>query len=113
MSYPVAQPTTESTGLVGDLILAKHRLKSGDWDPRPSSSLVILLTSDRWLLRPQSWLGVHDLVVRLSGLPAFITYTAFVWLVAGTVYLVAKSGVEHSIRQLKKHTDVQDPPDDD
>jgi len=24
MSDPVAQPTTESTGLVGDLILAKH-----------------------------------------------------------------------------------------
>jgi hypothetical protein len=26
MSYPVAQPTSESTGLVGDLILAKHTI---------------------------------------------------------------------------------------
>jgi hypothetical protein len=28
MSYPAAQPTTESTGLVGDLILAMHTLLS-------------------------------------------------------------------------------------
>jgi hypothetical protein len=88
-------------------------LKSGDWDASPSSSLIIFLTNDRWLISPKSWLGIHDLVVRLSGLPAFITYTAFIWLVAGTVYLVAKSGVEHSIRQLKKQTGVQDAPDGD
>lgn len=101
-------------GAIGWLMWESVRwLQSGVWEPYRTSFLAPLF-DQQWLLSPQSWLGLHKLVIWFLKLPVFLSVPAIIFCGGWCIYALVANDCDERIEKLRKESDfvIEDDSDD-